>query len=86
MAQDIQIHHPNIELVRIPFLDTSIFDQWVNNKDLFVGVSIWREVHPLITFKDMAWQYEMNYGVLYSKEPTQGVKDFLQLVKESIQR
>ena len=78
MAQDIQIHHPDIELVRIPFLDTSIFNQWVNNKDLFV------DVHPLITFKDMAWQYEMDYGVLYSKEPTQGVKDFLQLVKESI--
>lgn len=86
MAQDIQIHHPDIELVRIPFLDTSIFNQWVNNKDLFVGFSIWQDVHPLITFKDMAWQYEMDYGVLYSKEPTQDVKDFLQLVKESIQR
>lgn len=84
LRKDIVAHHPNVEIVDFPFLNTAIFNQCINDGDVFVGLSIWKHIHLFLTVRPMNWNYSMNYGVLYSQEPSEPVKKFLNVVKENI--
>lgn len=84
LRKDIAENHPTIEVVNFPFLNTAIFNQCINNGDLFVGFSIWNHIHPFITTRSMDWSYSMDYGVLYSQEPSEAVEKFLTIVQNNI--
>ena len=84
LRKDIVENHPTIEVVNFPFLNTAIFNQCINNGDLFVGFSIWNHIHPFITTRPMDWSYSMDYGVLYSQEPSEAVEKFLTIVQNNI--
>ena len=84
LRKDIVENHPTIEVVNFPFLNTAIFNQCINNGDLFVGFSMWNHIHPFITTRSMDWSYSMDYGVLYSQKPSEAVEKFLTIVQNNI--
>lgn len=84
LRQDIVENHPRIELVDFSFLNTDAFNQCLQDNGLFVGFDIWDKVHPFITVRPVNWNYEMDYGVLYSENASPPVKLFLDIVKRSL--
>lgn len=84
VAHSIQIHEPETKIVRFPFLDTNIFNKCLQDNGIMVGFSIWNKVHPFIVVKDMDWSFTINYGVLYSKVPSEPVNTFIKIVKQEL--
>lgn len=84
LRKDITENHPAVEIVDFPFLNTSVFNKCINDGDLFVGFPIWNHIHPFITSRSMDWSYTMDYGVLYSQEPSEAVEKFLTIVQNNI--
>ena len=37
----------------------------------------WKNIHPSIVTLPMEWEYTMPLGVIYAKEPSQTVQDFI---------
>ena len=42
----------------------------------------WANVHPLLRFIPVDWDYRIPYGILHANHPTPTVQRFLQAVRE----
>ena len=40
-------------------------------------LDIWAKLHPSLKTVPVDWKYEIPYGVIYSKKPTDKVKHFI---------
>lgn len=84
LRQEIIEEHPGIEVVEFPFLETSVFNQFIQNNDLFVGVKTWQKVHPFIATRPMEWDYAIDYGIVYGQDPSDAVHRLIAIVKEHL--
>lgn len=41
----------------------------------------WAELHPSLVTLPMAWDYTVEYGLLYAKEPSETMKAFLRWLR-----
>lgn len=80
LREDIQLHHPQIQIVDFDFYDTTAFNQCENNNYVLMAVENWRYVHSLLKILPVEWDYTIPFGLLYAKHPSDTVKEFLNAV------
>lgn len=81
LRKEIQKHHPQIQIKDFDFYNVDVFNQCENSNDLLLAVKNWESVHPLMKMIPVDWDYEMSFGLLYSKDPEPKVQKFLKAIK-----
>ena len=51
---------------------------------LMETLDIWTDIHPSLVTLPMEWQYEIPYGIVYAKTPSRTVKEFVEIIQNSI--
>ncbi len=83
MTDDIRRDHPEIRLADIPYYyDTSVFNRCVQMGFVTETLDIWETAHPSIVNRPMEWDYEMPYGIVYSRTPREPVRQFMEKIRE----
>lgn len=87
MRDDIIKNHPNIKIKdALNKYDTTIFNECDQANCLMETLDIWTDVHPSLVTLPMEWEYEMPYGIVYAKSPSQAVRDFISVIQENVPR
>lgn len=82
LRQDIQRNHPGIHLQTFEFYDTNRFNECANQGNLLLGFPVWENLHPLVTIREMDWDYALAYGIFYSEHPSESVSHLLKAVRK----
>lgn len=84
MWDDILTNHPNIHIVDIPNrYDTSVFNQCEQMNYLLATLDIWADIHPSFVTLPMDWEYEIPYGIVWKKNASKSVTDFIKLIRHA---
>ena len=85
MRDEILEKHPQIRIVDAPnFYDTSVFNECEQMNYLMETLDIWTDVHPSLVTRSMEWDYEIPYGIIYAKDPSKAVKEFIEVIQNYI--
>ena len=49
---------------------------------LMETLDIWTDIHPSLVTLPMDWEYEMPYGIVYTKKPSKSVAKFIEIIRE----
>lgn len=84
--QDIlQLTHPQIIVEEADYYyDLDTFNACEQNGALLLTLDAWAEIHPSLITLPVQWDYTVPYGILYAKEPSQEVLQFLQILKSAL--
>lgn len=81
LRDDIWKNHGQIHIVDFDFYSMSVFNQCENTNDVLLAIPGWANVHPLLKVIPVEWKYDISYGLLYSQNPSEKVKKFLEVAK-----
>ena len=85
IRDDIMANHPKIRIVDVPnYYDTSIFNECEQMNYLMETLDIWADIHPSLVTLPMEWEYEMPYGIVYTKKPSESVREFIEVIRDEI--
>lgn len=84
--QDIlRLTHPQIIVEEADYYyDLDTFNACEQNGALLLTLDAWAEIHPSLITLPVQWDYTVPYGILYAKEPSQEVLQFLQILKSAL--
>lgn len=81
LRDEIEQHHPPIRIQDVPSYDTSVFNQCSNLGGVMITISTWSELHPLLVTIPCEWDYTVPYGIIYAKQPSAPVVEFVNIMK-----
>lgn len=82
LRAEITSRHPEINISDVNgFYDIEVFNSCWQNGYIMEVPELWADVHPSLVTKAVAWDYEMPYGIIYSKNPAPAVKRFVAVVE-----
>lgn len=85
MRDEIEQSHPDIHIIDFPnFYDMEVFNACEQHGYLMEVPDTWAEVHPSIVTLPVEWEYEMPFGVIYVKKPSNAFKKFIQCIDSSL--
>ena len=85
MREEIEANHPQITIMDTEyFYDTSVFNKCEQMGYIMETLDIWKDVHPTIKTLPMQWDYEMPYGIIYAKQPSKAMQNFIGIIKKYI--
>ena len=85
MRDDILNNHKEIKIVDAPnFYDTSVFNECERMNYIMETLDIWADVHPSLITLPVEWNYEIPYGIVFSKSPSPPVAEFIELIKKTL--
>ena len=84
--QDIlRLTHPQIIVEEADYYyDLDTFNACEQNGALLLTLDAWAGIHPSLITLPVQWDYTVPYGILYAKEPSQEVLQFLQILKSAL--
>lgn len=77
LREELETHHPQVQLHDIEYLDLTTFNKLIASSDLLVSAECWIGVHPLLATIPVEWDYVLPYGLIYSKNPSKEVLQFI---------
>ena len=82
MRDDIIRNHPAVRIKDAAHkYDTNAFNECLDAGCLMETLDVWKEVHPSLVTLPMEWKYTIPYGLIYAKEPTRALEDFIACVR-----
>ncbi len=82
LRSELERFHPKIKIENTQqFYDLSVFNRCVKTGNVLLTIECWRDVHPGIVTIPVNWDYTIPYGLLYSLEPSENVRRFLDAAK-----
>ncbi|MNN91181.1 hypothetical protein D3C81_2092550 [compost metagenome] len=82
MRNEIEKDHPQIYLIDTPNMyDTSIFNGCEKNNYVMETLESWAQVHPSLITIPMTWKYKVPYGIIYSKQPSNGMAHLIEILE-----
>ncbi len=60
------------------------YSLWMNY--LMETLDVWTNVHPSLVTRPMEWNYEMPYGIIYAKKPSESVKRFINVIQAAFNK
>lgn len=83
LRDDLKKHHPLVNIIDSPnFFDLDTFNHCEKMNYLIESVELWKDIHPSLATVPVDWEYEIPYGIIYSKQPTQLMSDFIQFINQ----
>ena len=84
MRDNILENHPQIKIVDAPnFYDTSVLNECEQMNYLMETLDIWADIHPSLVTLPMEWEYEIPYGIVYAKKPSDTVREFIDVIRNA---
>ena len=80
LRDDIQQHHPEINVEEFELYNLEVFNRCENGNDVLLAIPGWAGVHPLLKVIPVDWTYSIPYGILHAPRPSQTVARFLQAI------
>lgn len=79
MREEIAAEHPSIQVMDAPYYyDANIFNECERQGVAMETLDAWKDVHPGVVTLPMDWGYQMPYGIVYAKEPSDTVAAFIE--------
>ena len=86
IRDDIIREHPGIQVIDFDrYYDISTFNLCEQKGYLMETIGIWAGLHPSLVTIPVDWKYEMPYGILYAKKPSDVVKSFIDMIAKAIE-
>lgn len=82
----IEEKYPEIEIINVPAYDIETFNFCNSINGIMVSVEIWSQVHPLLINVHLESQFYVPYGLIYSANPSEKVKKFVERFKEEFKK
>lgn len=86
LRDDIWQNHNPIHIVDFDFYNMNIFNRCENSNDVLLAIPGWATVHPLLKVIPVEWEHSIPYGLLYSPQPSETVKRFLEAAETAVQK
>ena len=77
LRDDLTANHPEIMIKDFDLYDVGIFNRCEQSRDVLVAIKSWSIVHPLMRVIPVDWGYTMPVGIMYSPEPSETVRRFI---------
>lgn len=82
MRREIKEHHPEISIVTAPVhYDITTFNACEQSGYLLPTYPVWADAHPSLKTVPVDWPYRMPFGLIYSKQPTEAMASFANVIK-----
>lgn len=82
LRDDLEANHKQINIVDFDFYSLEIFNRCEYEGGILMAVRNWAGIHPLLKVLRVKWEHFIPYGLLYAKDPSDNVWDFLEAVKQ----
>lgn len=73
----LEREHPQIHIQEVDAIDLPLFNRIVSSNDLLLSADCWKDVHPLLATIPVDWDFTMPYGLIYAKEPSKEIVQFI---------
>ena len=78
MRDEIHRNHPSTKIVDFDgYYNLSAFNLCEQQGYLMETLDIWASLHPSLATIPVNWKYEMPYGIIYAKKPSDSIKTFI---------
>lgn len=78
IRDEVEANHVDVRIIDAPgFYSMRMFNDCASEGFLMETLSAWRGVHPSVKTIPMAWDYDMPYGIVYAKEPSEAMRGFV---------
>ncbi len=83
LRDDLEQNHPQIHIHDVPPYDINIFNYAETTGRPMISADLWSDIHPSLVTLPCDWgnDYSVPYGILYAKEPSAHVREFVQIIK-----
>lgn len=82
IRDDIAENHPDIEIIDAHFYySQQMFNDCAKEGFLMETLESWKNVHPSVATINMDWDYEISYGLIYSKEPKDAITKLVSVLR-----
>lgn len=75
-----------IKIIDFDFFSLNAFNRAVKKNIPIIAIDGWDNIHPLLKIIPIERNFEVPYGIMYSKEPSKQVKKFIDIVKAIIDK
>ena len=82
LRKDLTQNHPQISMKDFDFYNIEVFNQCENSNDMLLAIKNWESVHPLMKMIPVNWDYQIPFGLLYSKHPEKKVQNLLEAIEQ----
>lgn len=82
LRDDLQAHHPEVEIVDFSFYSLEVFNQCEHENALLMAVPFWENVHPMLKLLPVDWEHTIPFGILHAPEPAKAVRNFVSATAE----
>ena len=84
MRDEIHRVHPSVQIVDFDgYYDLSAFNLCEQRGYLMETLDMWASLHPSLATIPVNWDYEMPYGIIYAKKPSDTVKTFIDVISKT---
>ena len=84
MRDEIHRIHPSVQIVDFDgYYDLSAFNLCEQRGYLMETLDMWASLHPSLATIPVNWDYEMPYGIMYAKKPSDTVKTFIDVISKT---
>lgn len=84
LRNDLETNHPQIKIEDTPkFYDLSVFNRCAETGNILLTIECWQDVHPGLVSIPVNWDYDIPYGLLYSRNAPDDVLRFVEAVKNN---
>jgi DNA-binding transcriptional LysR family regulator len=82
LREMLEAKHPHIHIIDTPFFyDAEVFNASELSGNVLLTLDAWTEIHPSLVTIPVEWNFTVPYGLLYTKNPSKDMLDFLEAVK-----
>ncbi len=82
LRDDLIKNYSKIDIVDFDFYNVEVFNRCQNSDDVLLAMKSWESVHPLIKIIPVEWEYAIPFGILYSTEPSDKVKNLIKIINK----
>lgn len=88
LREEIEENHPQIHIHDVPPYDFNVFNYAENTGRPMISVDLWDGIHPALVTLTCDWgkEYAVPYGILYAKDPTEHVMEFIHVMERVMGR
>ena len=84
MRDEIQRIHTSVHIVDFDgYYGLSAFNLCEQRGYLMETLDMWATLHPSLATVPVNWDYEMPYGIIYAKTPSDTVKTFIAAISKA---
>lgn len=85
LRSEIEGSYPDIQIKSFDFYNLDIFNQAANTNTPLMVFDNWQGVHPLLKTVPLKWEKQMPLGLIYSLNPSEKVKNVLEVIAKLVQ-